>query len=108
MAFNAPRQCSLPPPRTYVKRKFLSVVTDLNGDKLGDVAFLPTNESSIALWYQQKDKPLTADSLSACPRIAIPRMTGVVASGDLDGDGRPEIIAPQTRGGLAIISLPRR
>lgn len=41
-------------------------------------------------------------------RIAIAKMTGVVASGDLDGDGRPEIIAAKTGGGLAIITLPRR
>jgi len=34
-------------------------------------------------------------------------MTGVVASGDLDGDGRQEVIAAQTRGGLVIITLPR-
>ena len=95
-------------PTVILKDAMPLLVTDLNGDKLCDVAFLPANESSIALWYQQKDKPLTADSLAACPRIAIPRMTGVVASGDLDGDGRQEIIAAQTRGGLAIISLPRR
>ena len=94
-------------PTVILKDAMPLLVTDLNGDKLCDVAFHPTNEASIALWYQQKDKPLTADSLSACPRIAIPRMTGVVASGDLDGDGRPEIIASLNGGGLAIVSLPR-
>jgi hypothetical protein len=94
-------------PTFVIKDATPLLVTDLNGDNLCDVAFLPANESSIALWYQQKDKPLTADSLAACPRIAIPRMTGVVASGDLDGDGRPEIIAAKAGGGLAIISLPR-
>ncbi len=94
-------------PTVILKDTVPLLVTDLNGDKLCDVAFLPTNEASIALWYQQKDKPLTADSLSACPRIAIPRMTGVVASGDLDGDGRPEIIASLNGGGMAIVSLPR-
>jgi hypothetical protein len=95
-------------PTVILKDAMPLLVTDLNGDKLCDVAFHPTNESSIALWYQQKDKPLSANSLAACPRIAIPRMTGVVASGDLDGDGHPEIIAGQTGGGLAILSLPRR
>ena len=94
-------------PTVILKDAMPLLVTDLNGDKLCDVAFHPANETSIALWYQHKDKPLTADSLAACPRVAIPRMTGVVASGDLDGDGRQEIIAAQTRGGLAIITLPR-
>jgi hypothetical protein len=94
-------------PTVILKDAMPLLVTDLNGDKLCDVAFHPTNESSIALWYQQKDKPLTADSLAACPLISILRMTGVVASGDLDGDGRQEIIAAQTRGGLAIITLSR-
>ena len=94
-------------PTFVIKDATPLLVTDLNGDKLCDVAFLPANESSIALWYQQKDKPLTAKSLATCPRIAIPKMTGVVASGDLGGDGRPEIIASLNGGGLAIIYLPR-
>ncbi len=94
-------------PTVILKDAMSLLVTDLNGDKLCDMAFLPTDEASIALWYQQKDKPLTATSLAACTRVAIPKMTGVVASGDLDGDGRPEIIAAQTGGGLAILSLPR-
>jgi hypothetical protein len=95
-------------PSLIVKDATPRLVTDINGDSLCDVVFLPTNEASFALWYQQKGKPLTADSLAECPRIAIPKVTGVVASGDLDGDGRPEIIAAQTGGGLAILSLPRR
>jgi hypothetical protein len=94
-------------PTFVIKDATPLLVTDLNGDKLCDVAFRPANESSIALWYQQKDKHLTADSLAACPHIAIPKMTGVVAYGDLDGDGRPKIIVAQTAGGLAILSLPR-
>ena len=92
-------------PTVILKDAMPLLVTDLNGDNRCDVAFQPTNEASIAAWHQQKDKPLTANCLPACPRIAIPRMTGVVASGDLDGDGRQEVIAAKTGGGLAIISL---
>ena len=92
-------------PTMILKDTMPLLVTDLNGDNRCDVAFQPTNEASIALWYQQKDKPLTANCLAACPRIAIPRMTGVVASGDLDGDGRQETIAAQAGGALTIISL---
>ncbi|MFM7605753.1 MAG: FG-GAP repeat domain-containing protein [Prosthecobacter sp.] len=94
-------------PTFVIKEATPLLVTDLNGDKLCDVAFLAANRSGVAVWYQQKGKSLTDKTLAECPRIAIPKMTGVVASGDLDGDARPEIIAAQKGGGLAIVSLPR-
>lgn len=94
-------------PTVVLKDATPLLVTDLDGDKLCDVAFLPTNEASIALWFQQKNKPLTANSLAESRRITIPKMTGVAAFGDVDGDGRHEIIAALKGGGLAIVSLPR-
>ena len=94
-------------PTLIVKDATPLLVTDLDGNKRCDVAFLPTSESGIAVWYQQKDKPLTSNVLAECRRIAVPRMTLVAASGDLDSDGRQEIIAALTGGGLAIVTLPR-
>ncbi len=94
-------------PTLIVKDATPLLVTDLDGDKRCDVAFLPTSESGIAVWYQQKDKPLTSKILADCRRITVPRMTSVAASGDLDSDGRQEIIAALADGGLAIVTLPR-
>ncbi len=95
-------------PTVVLKEVTPLLVTDLNGDKLCDIAFLSTNGAGIAFWFQRPNKPLTPDSLAESSRIAVPKMTGVAASGDLNGDGRHEIIAAKTGGGLAIITLPRR
>jgi hypothetical protein len=83
------------------------LVTDLDGDKLCDIAFLPTDASKIAIWFQKKNQPLTAKSASEAPHLKIPKLSGVVASGDVNGDGRQEIFAAQTGGGLSIFALPR-
>ena len=83
------------------------LVSDLDGDKRCDMAFLATNEKDLTLWYQKQNKPLTVDSLESCHRIRLPQKMTMAASGDLDGDGRQEIIAAVTGGGLAIVSLPR-
>jgi hypothetical protein len=79
------------------------LVKDLNGDNLCDIAFLPTNRSGIGLWHQRVDSPLGAGSFSECPLIPIPKLTGVASSGDIDGDGRREIVAGQIGGGITIL-----
>lgn len=94
-------------PTLIVKVATPLLVSDLDGDKRCDMALLPTDESGIAVWYQRKEAPLTSNVLEHCRHITVPRMTSVAASGDLDGDGRQEIIAALTDGGLAIVSLPR-
>jgi hypothetical protein len=83
------------------------LVTDLNGDKLCDVAFLPTKEAGITLWLQQKDRPLIGAGQSAFRTIPLPRKVVAAAAGDVDGDGRPEMIAALAGGGVAVV-LPQR
>ena len=94
-------------PTVILKDTMPLLVTDLNGDKLCDIAFLPTDASKIAIWFQKKNQPLTAKSASEAPHLKIPKLSGVVASGDVNGDGRQEIFAAQTGGGLSIFALPR-
>ena len=81
------------------------LVTDLNGDGLCDMAFFPRNKDGISLWLQQKDHPISVQALSECTHIPMPRITGTVTLGDLDGDGRPEIIAGHVGGGLSLLFL---
>lgn len=94
-------------PSLVLKNATPLLVTDLDGDKLCDVAFRSANGTGIALWHQRKDKPLTGHCLEECRSIALPREIAAVAAGDMDGDGRQEIVAALTGGGLAIVSLPR-
>lgn len=79
------------------------LVKDLDGDNLCDIALLPADRSGIVLWHQRKDAPLTAHSFSQAPLVVIPKLTGVTTSGDLDCDGRREIVAALAGGGLAIL-----
>jgi hypothetical protein len=95
------------PPTLIINDLTPLLVHDLNGDKLCDAAFLPANRAGISVWHQRKGTPLTAERFVESPLIAIPKMTGVIASGDLDGDGSLEIFAAQTGGGLAILFLER-
>ena len=94
-------------PTVILKDAMPLLVTDLDGDKLCDIAFLPTDASKIAIWFQKRNQPLTAKSASEAPHLKIPKLSGVVASGDVNGDGRQEIFAAQTGGGLSIFALPR-
>jgi hypothetical protein len=83
------------------------LVTDLNGDKLCDVAFLPTNEAGITIWLQRKDHPLIDPGQAAFRTIPLPRKVVAAAAADVDGDGRPEMIAALAGGGVAVV-LPQR
>jgi hypothetical protein len=94
-------------PTVILKDVAPLLVTDLNSDRLCDVAFLAADQAGIVWWLQQRDNPLTADRVKACPRVAMPRKIEAAASGDIDGDGRHEIIATLTGGGLAIVTAPR-
>ena len=93
-------------PTVILKDVAPLLVTDLNSDRLCDVVFLAADQASIVWWLQQRDNPLTSDRVKACPRVAIPRKIVAAASGDVDGDGRHEIIATLTGGGLAIVTPP--
>lgn len=94
-------------PTVILKDAMPLLVTDLDGDMLCDVAFLPTDTSKITIWFQKRNQPLTAKSASEAPHLKIPKLSGVVAAGDVNGDGRQEIFAAQTGGGLSIFALPR-
>jgi hypothetical protein len=71
------------------------------------VAFLPTKEAGITLWLQQKDRPLIGAGQSVFRTIPLPRKVVAAAAGDVDGDGRPEMIAALAGGGVAVV-LPQR
>ena len=94
-------------PTVILKDAIPLLVTDLDGDKLCDIVFRPADASKIALWFQQKNQAMSYQSVSEAPQIKIPEMSGVVAAGDMDGDGRQEIFAALTGRGLAIFALPR-
>lgn len=95
------------PPTLIFNDSTPLLVNDLNGDKLCDVAFMTAHRAGISIWHQRKDAGITAERLAECSVIPIPKMTGVIASGDVDGDGQLEIVAAQTGGGLAIVFLER-
>jgi hypothetical protein len=84
------------------------LVTDLDGDRLCDLAFLPTKEAGITLWLQQKDRPLIGAGQSVFRTIPLPRKVVAAAAGDVDGDGRPEMIAALAGGGVALVTPQRQ
>jgi hypothetical protein len=93
-------------PTVVLKDAMPLLVTDLDGDKLSDIVFLPIGGTQMTIWLQKKNLALTDQSVSEALRIKVPKMSGVVAVGDMDGDGRQEIFAALKGGGLAIFSLP--
>jgi hypothetical protein len=94
-------------PTVVLKDAMPLLVADLDGDKRCDIAFLPTDATQMAIWFQKKNQALSDQSVSEAAQIKVPKMSGVVASGDMDGDARQEIFAAIKGGGIAIFALPR-
>jgi len=78
-------------PTTYATGKlpYLAAVDDIDGDGLLDIVVVNYTDGSISLL-----KNTTAGSLSFAPKIDIPiaQFSSSVSLGDIDGDGRPDIV----------------
>jgi hypothetical protein len=80
---------SLPSPSNVIKG-----ATSIDGDFDTKIDFaLSVKDSQVIVWRSSTAAfPLTLDASVGSPAISSPRV-GFMASGDVDGDGRPDIIA---------------
>jgi len=82
------------------------VVGDLNGDNLSDIAFRDATGSTLQIWRQAGTAGLTAESLiAASQQIAVSGGIRSAKAGDLNGDGRLEVIVVLKNNSVAVVSL---
>lgn len=68
-------------------------IQDLDGDGRPDLAVANPNGSTVSL-FRNVSVPGTLDATSFAPRVDLPANgDATIAAGDLDGDGKPELIS---------------
>jgi hypothetical protein len=79
---------------------------DVDGNGLSDLILRHLDGKTLSIWYQQKGAPLTATWRAQSRTVTWPRPAVAITAGDVDGDGKKELLAGLAGGGLAIASPP--
>jgi hypothetical protein len=79
---------------------------DVDGNGLRDLVLHQPDGETLSIWYQRKGAPLTAEWRAQSHTVTCPRPAVAIATGDLDGDGKRELLVGLAPGGLGIVSPP--